>query len=515
VTKVKYHTRKPSTVVVATTAASLLLAACSAGSGPGTGSDGGEGSATSDEQLVVGLVAEPANLDFTTTDGAAIPQALLYNVYENLVEVDQGGEIVPALAESWEVSEDRTTYTFQLVEGATFSNGEEFTAEDAKFSIEQVQQDWTISLKAAMDVVESVQAVSPTELEVTLKQPSNDWLYRMTTRIGAMFDEQGVQDLANDPVGTGPYDVSERVRGDSLTLSRNDDYWGEAPYFESVTLKYFKDPTALNNALLSDTIDVIGTVQSPESLDQFESNDEYQVIEGTTNGEVVLSMNNESGPMANEQVRQAVRQAIDHQALVDTCWAGRGELIGSMVPPTDPWYEDLTDTYPYDPDAARDLLEQSGEASETIRLRLPSLPYATSCGTVVKSQLEEVGFTVELDQLEFPAAWLSTVFTNADYDMSIVAHVEPRDMGAVFGDPDYYTKYGTQEFQDLLAQADQGSVEEQVELTQDAAQLLSEDAAADWLFLLPNLIVAEADITGLPENAISESFDVTELGRES
>ena len=354
-TKVKHHTRKPSTVVAATAAASLLLASCSAGSGPGN--DSSEGSGTSDEQLVVGLVAEPANLDFTTTDGAAIPQALLYNVYENLVEVDQEGEIVPGLAESWEVSDDGTTYTFQLVEGATFSNGEEFTAEDAKFSIERVQKDWTISLKAAMDVVESVEAVSPTELEVTLKQPSNDWLYRMTTRIGAMFDEQGVQDLANDPVGTGPYDVSERVRGDSLTLSRNDDYWGEAPYFESVTLKYFKDATALNNALLSGTIDVIGTVQSPETLEQFESNDEYQVIEGTTNGEVVLSMNNESGPMANEQVRQAVRHAIDHDALLDTCWAGRGELIGSMVPPTDPWYEDLTDTYPYDPDAARDLLE--------------------------------------------------------------------------------------------------------------------------------------------------------------
>jgi peptide/nickel transport system substrate-binding protein len=512
---VTHHTRKVTRGLTAVMATStLVLAACSAGSGSGSGSEGDSGGGTSDDQLTIGLVAEAANLDFTTTDGAAIPQALLYNVYENLVEVDQDGEVVPALAESWEVSEDGRTYTFQLVEGATFSNGEEFTAEDAKFSIEQVQKDWTISLKSAMDVVEKVEAPSPTELVVTLEQPSNDWLYRMTTRIGAMFDEKGVSDLANDPVGTGPYDVSDFTRGDSITLTRNDDYWGEAPYFETVTLQYFKDPTALNNALLSDTIDVIGTVQTPESLEQFEGNEEYQVIEGTTNGEVVLSMNNESGPMSDLKARQAARHAIDHQALMDTCWAGRGELIGSMVPPTDPWYEDRTGDYPYDPEQAEQLLQESDAADQTVRLRLPTLPYAEACGQVVKSQLEEVGFTVELDQLEFPAAWLTTVFTNADYDLSIIAHVEPRDMGAVFGDPKYYTRYGDPEFQDLLAKADQGSEEEQTDYLQQAAEKLSQDAAADWLFLLPNLIVADAGITGLPQNAISESFDVTELGRE-
>lgn len=502
-------TRKTTHLAVAATAAaSLLLAACSAGS-----STPDSGGGTSNEKLTVGLVAEPANLDFTTTDGAAIPQALLYNVYEGLVQLDQQGEIQPALAESWEVSEDRRTYTFHLVDDATFSNGEKFTAEDAVFSIERVQSDWTISLKSAMDVVQKAEAVAPDELKVTLKKPSNDWLYRMTTRVGAMFDEGGVGDLATDPVGTGPYDVEKWTRGDSLTLGRNDDYWGEKPYFRSVTLKYFKDPTALNNALLSGTIDVIGTVQTPESLGQFENNDQYQVIEGTTNGEVVLSLNNQSGPLRKKPVRQAVRHAIDHQALVDTCWAGRGELIGSMVPPTDPWYEDRTEDYPFDRAKARQLLEQSGEAGTTFRLRIPTLPYAVSCGTVVKSQLEQAGFKVKLDQLEFPAAWLQTVFTDADYDMSIVSHVEPRDMPAVFGDPGYYTGYGKPAFRNLLSQADRGTEEQQTRYMKQAAAMLSEDAAADWLFLLPNLIVAKSDITGLPENAISESFDVTELGR--
>ena len=327
--------------------ATLAAAGCSAGS-TATGSGGSASAGAKSTALAVGLVAEPANLDFTRTDGAAIPQALLGNVYDGLVKLDNDGKIVPDLATTWTVSPDRKTYTFDLTGDATFTNGAKFTAEDAVFSINRVKTDWTISLKSAMDVVKDAKALSPTRLQVTLAKPSNDWLYRMTTRVGAMFSRTGVDKLATDPVGTGPYKLTKWNRGDSIALTRNDSYFGKKPYFQTVTLKYFKDPTALNNALLTGTINVIGTVQAPESLAQFSSNSKYQVIEGTTNGEVVLSLNNAKAPLNDVRVRQAVRFAIDHKALVDTCWAGRGKLIGSMVPPTDPWYEDLTGMYPQD-----------------------------------------------------------------------------------------------------------------------------------------------------------------------
>ena len=152
-------------------------------------------------------------------------------------------------------------------------------------------------------------------------------------------------------------------------------------------------------------------------------------------------------------------------------------------------------------------------AAKPLRLRVPSLPYATSCGQVVKSQLEQAGFKVALDTLEFPAVWLTTVFTDADYDMSIVAHVEPRDLPAVFGNPEYYTRYDNKQLQADLAAADAGTPEEQVTLMKQAARELSQDAAADFLFLLPNLMVAEKGITGLPKNAITESFRLSDLSR--
>ena len=171
-----------------------------------------------------------------------------------------------------------------------------------------------------MDVVAEVKAVSDTQLQVTLSKPSNNYLYKMSTRIGAMMSGTGVTDTANKPVGTGPYVFGEWKRGDSISLKANPDYWGTKPFFQDVTFKYFKDPSALNNALLTGTIDVVGTVQAPELLQQFENNDKYEATEGTTNGEVVLSFNNGKAPMNDLKVRQAVRYAINHQALLDTCW---------------------------------------------------------------------------------------------------------------------------------------------------------------------------------------------------
>lgn len=489
----------------------LFAAGCSAGSTASPGGSAGDGAAA---PLRIGLTAEPANLDFTRTDGAAIPEALLVNVYEGLVKLDQEtGEIEPLLAESWTVSPDRLTYDFTLREGVTFSNGEAFTADDVKFSIERVKSaDWTVSLKSGMNVVQSVEVVSPTQARVVLTQPSNSWLFRMTTRIGAMFDPSGVADLANTPVGTGPYTVAEFRRGDALVLRVRDGYWGGPPAISEVTLRYFDDPTAATNALLTDGIDLIAAVQAPEALAQFDGDGRFRVIEGTTNGEVTLAMNNAAGPTSDVRVRRAIAMAIDHRAVLDTAWAGRGTLIDTMVPPTDPWHEPLPDVTPYDPAAARALLAEAGTPNLSLRFRIANLPYAVASAQVVQSQLAAVGIDAQIEPLEFPARWLEGVFTNADYDLSIVAHVEPRDI-TTFGNPQYYWRYDNPEVTRLLAAADTGSTEQQVSDLRQVGRIIAEDAAADWLFLIPNLMVVDTDIEGLPENRIGEALDLTTLSR--
>lgn len=489
---------------VAALALLLVVSGCSAGSSAVVSGD--------PDSLSVGFSAEPQNFDFTRTDGAAIPQALLYNVYEGLVKVDSGGKIVPLLASSWTVSPDRKTYEFQLQPGVKFSNGAPFTASDVKFSLDRVKTDWTISIKSEMAVVDHVDVVSPTHARVVLSKPSNNWLFNLTTRVGAMFSPTGVADLANKPVGTGPYVVASRRRGDSITLRENPLYWRHKPTYSTVYLKYIADPTALNNALLSNGIDVISTITAPDSIPQFQNDNRFTVIQGTTNSEVTLAINNAKAPLNDLRVRQALTYAIDRKALLDTAAAGYGTLIGSMVPPTDPWYQDLSQVYPFDPARAKALLAAAGQPHLSLRLRIPNLPYAVSAAQVVASQLADVGVKVDIEPLDFPAVWLKQVFTDDDYDLSIIQHVEARDI-TTFGNPKYYWGYNNPTVTNLLAQADAGTPQDQITDMREVAKTINADAAADWLYLFPNVIVAKTKVTGFSPNQVSESFDLTGLGR--
>jgi len=494
----------------------LGVTACSGSSSSGgatSGASGGGGSGTTDATVTIGATAEPETLDLTTTPVAAIPQVLLYNVYEGLVKLDNKGDIKPLLAKSYGVSKDGKTYTFHLQPDAKFSDGRPLTAADVVFSFNRVRAAGSKHPFAAqMAVVKSVSAKDAHTAVVVLKQHSNDWLYNMTSSVGVILHKAAVDKLATDPVGTGPYTFVKHDRGNSITLARNDAYWGTAPQVKTVVFRYFTDPNAMNNAMLSGDLDVISNVQAPQTLKQFDDPSRFTIIDGTTNGEVVLSLNGARGPLRNKLVRQAVNYAIDRKALVDTVWAGHGTLIGSMVPPTDPWYEDLSDRYPYDPQRAKDLLAKAGYAhGVTLAMKLPTLPYAIGAGQFVASQLKQVGITVKLSQLEFPARWIDVVFTQGDYDMSIIAHVEARDIEQ-FGNPDYYWHYDNPAVTSLLKKADAAtSNATQVADMKKVARTISDDAAADWLFLLPNLIVTKKGVTGIPQNAVSLSFDLSAL----
>ncbi|WP_369370604.1 ABC transporter substrate-binding protein [Promicromonospora sp. Populi] len=495
--------RAVGAVVVLTAAA--LVAACSAGSDSGGAEDGAR------TAVVVGLTGEPTNLDFTTTSGSAIPQLLLNNVYEGLVTIDQEGEVQPQLAESWELNGNRTVYTFMLHESVTFSDGSPFTADDVVASIGRVQDDWTLSLRSKMDVVERAEAISDTEVAVTLAHPSNSWLFDMGTSVGAMFPDDLSADLATETVGTGPYTVEEVAPGEQITLAARDDYWGEAPAVTDVTVRYFADANAQANAVRAGDIDMAYNLQAPDLLTGLEGDERLQVIDGTSTGEVLLALNNAEPPFDDLDVRRAVMYAIDRQAVLDTAWAGRGELIGSMVPPTDPYYQDLTDAYPYDPDRARELLRDAGAENLSITFDVPTRPYAEAVAQVVVSQLADVGIDATIVPAEFPAVWLDKVFTRHDYQMSVILHTEARDILTVFGDPDYYIGYDNPRLGEVAETADEGSPDQYVAGMQEVARMVVDDAASDPLFLFPNTVVADAGLTGIAANATTESMNLTGL----
>lgn len=460
--------------------------------------------------LNIGATGEPAGLDMITAAGAGTPFVLLYNVYETLVKLDGEGNVKPLLASEWTLTPDRLEYTFTLDGGAKFASGGDIHAEAVVASFERARIKGYGSVQEKWAPVDSVEAVDENTVKVTMKQPSNQWLFDMAGSAGIITDPAGVDTLDTKPAGSGPYTFANWEQGSFVELKKNPNYWGTPARFDDVFFRYYADPNAMNTAMLSGQLDIISNLTVPTALDQFKDESRFKVYEGTTTGEVVMGFNHRTEALKDLKVRQAINHAIDREALVESVWGGKGPLIGSMVPPTDPWYEDLSNTYEYDPAKAKSLLAEAGKATGlTLRLRVPNLPYGPPAGRFISAQLKEVGINAVVEELEF-ARWLDLVYSKHDFDMTIVAHVELRDM-ALFATPESYLGYDNPAYQALLAEADTLDEAGQTEKLKEAAKLLADDAAADWLFLLPNIIITTPQITGVQENQTSLSFDVTML----
>ena len=463
--------------------------------------------------LTIGATAEPDSMDAWHNAAAAIPQVVLYNVYETLVKVDADGKLKPLLAQAWELSSDGLTYTFHLNPAAKFASGAAVDAAAVVANIQRLKADTKLvaALQAQLAVVSSATVVDAQQVQVKLSRPSIMWLYNMSSTLGMMLDPSFTGDVATATAGSGPYALKAQNKGQSVELVANTNYWGTPARFTDVSFRYYSDANAMNASMLSGDLNVISNLQAPDALSQFSDPSRFTTISGSTNGEVVLGLNHQNKALAKLEVRRALTMAIDRSQLLNTVWNGQGTLIGSMSVPTDPWYEDLSGTNPYNPDEARRLLKDAGYASGlTLRLRVPAFPYAQKSAQFVASALRDVGVTVKVEELDF-TRWLSEVFTNGDYDLTVVAHVEARDLGN-FALPNYYWHYGDPRFADLYNAADQAKTEaESVALMKQALRYLADDAAAVWLFALPNLVIAESTITGLPQNATTLSFDLSTI----
>jgi peptide/nickel transport system substrate-binding protein len=475
----------------------------------------GTGAAASSSTVTVGASLAPPTLDMTTNAAAGIPEVLLYNVYEGLVKLDRNGKIVPLLARSWTVSDNGRVYTFVLQKHATFQNGDPLTADDVVFSFERVIAPASVHPhEDDMAPLHSIKAVGTYTVRVTLKQRSNDWLYAMTGPAGVIYDPKAIGTLATHPVGTGPYAFSSMTPNYSVTLVRNPHYWGRPASIDRVVFRYYTDPNALVNAELAGDVDIIDNVQAPELMREFDNRKRYTVVQGLTNGKVLLSMNNARPPLNKRLVRQAITYAINRPALLKTVYAGYGKLIGTHSSPADPWYLDLSRYYPYDPAKARTLLAQAGYPHGfSVTLQLPPVGYAQSSGRFIQSQLGQVGIKVKIENIDFPL-WIDQVFGHANYQLTIIAHVEARDL-IKYADPSYYWRYDNTTVQRLIAAGDAAPSNAQwLSDYREVERIITADAVNDWLFLLPNLEVVRAGITGYPTNGLSLSFDVTGLRRD-
>ncbi|MEU8381137.1 ABC transporter substrate-binding protein [Streptosporangium sp. NPDC048865] len=508
--------RKTTPFIGAAIAAALVLAGCGSGPGrdsgsaPGSGSGGSAapaGSAAAFDPaatIEVGSLYEPQNLDNTGGGGQGVTEAFNGNVYEGLFRLTDEGKVENLLAESHKVSPDGLTYTFTLRDGVTFHSGDPLTSADVKSSIERVTaKDSQSARKSSFAVVKSVETPDDGTVVVKLKDKSISFVYNLSY-IWIVNDT--AEDLAKSEDGTGPYRLGEWKRGSTLSLTPFDGYWGTAPTNKGVVFHYFTSATALNNALLTDAVDVVTSEQSPDALEQFKNNPGYKVNDGRSTTKLLLAFNDRVKPFDDKRVRKAVASAIDDRKLLDSVWGGYGTPIGSMVPPTDPWYEDLTSLDPYDVELARKQLAEAGLPNGfDFTLDTPNYDPHPTAATFIKGELAKIGVNVTINVITADE-WYTKVFKNRDFTATLQEHVNDRDV-VWYGNPDFYWGYDNPEVTRLVDEAERSdTVEKQAELLRQANRKIAEDAASDWLYLYPQIVVASSSLSGYPVNGLNSQF---------
>ena len=462
--------------------------------------------------IVIGMVLEPPHLDPTAGAAAAIKEVGYANVFEGLTRINSDGSVSPALAESWEISDDGKTYTFKLRSGAKFHDGTGFDAEDVKFTLDRARAEDSVNpQKPLFAAIESVEVVDPTTVKITLTQPQGAFLYNMGWGEAVIVAPESADGNKENPVGTGPFRFDNWAKGSSITLVRNPDYWGEAVALEKAEFRIIPDAAAAIPALLSGDVHAFSNMPAGDALPQIEADPRFKVVIGSTEGETVLSTNNKKAPFDKLEVRQAIAHALDRDEIIQGVPPGLGVPIGSHFAPHHPAYVDLTGTYPHDIEKAKELLAAAGFPDGfSATIKLPPPPYAREGGEIIASQLRQVGINLEIIPVEW-ADWLSQVFTEKDYDLSIVSHVEPMDIN-IYARPDYYFQYENEEFNATMAELDVTADEaKRAELYGKAQRILAEDAAVGFLFQMPKIGVWDAKIEGMWENWPLAVSDLTKV----
>ncbi|MGD9866330.1 MAG: ABC transporter substrate-binding protein, partial [Pseudodonghicola sp.] len=307
---------------------------------------------------------------------------------------------------------------------------------------------------------------------------------------------ESVDNDATRPVGTGPFAFDSWTRGDRLVLKKYADYRAaDAVSLDRVEFRFIADPAAATAALMSEELDAFPGFPAPELLTQFEADPRFTVVVGSTEGEVILALNNSKPPFDKLEARQALSHAIDRAEIIEGAMYGRAVPIGSFYPPHGPAYVDLTGMYPHDSAKAKAMFEAAGVTDELV-LRVPPFPYATRSAEIVQAELARAGVKVKVENVEW-GFWIDEVYKKRNYDMTIIAHTSPNDLSNFARGPEYFYGYQSDEY-DALWTAINTEADEarRHELEKQAQVYLAENAVHGFLFQLPRLAVYRQGVDG-------------------
>jgi peptide/nickel transport system substrate-binding protein len=362
------------------------------------------------QSLVVGVQAVPAISN--------VGNRVLYSIYDHLIETDfaagdppgTGSELVPMLATGWRRVDD-LTLEVRLRENVLFHNNEVMTAEDVKFSIERMAAkdapEEIANARVFVSTINSIEVVDDVTLRITTAEPDPV----LEQRLGAMpcwilpkayFEEVGMEGFGQAPIGTGPFKFVELRPDDRLVLEVFDEYWDGPPPVSGVTFRVIPETATRVAAVAGDEVQIITNIP-PDQVSTLQSTDGVEVHQVPLANYHVLVFNTNHPVLADKRLRQALRLGIDRKLLVDTLWGGDAlltrsaqvEAWGNLYNPDRPFME-------YDPDQARQLIEESGYNGQTILYTTATTYYTfgAEAGQAIVSMWQDLGLTAEFENRE-------------------------------------------------------------------------------------------------------------------
>jgi peptide/nickel transport system substrate-binding protein len=365
--------------------------------------------------LVVGQIAEPKSLDPHAVT-AVNDFRILMNVYDGLVRYKDGTlEVEPALAESWEISDDGTEYTFKLRDGVTFHDGSPLNAEAVKFNFDRMLDEnhpyhdtGPFPLSFFFSAIESTEAVDDHTVKFVLNAPYAPFLSNLAYPTGLIVSPAAVMEhganFGRHPSGTGPFTFAEWRSNEAVVIEKNADYWDGAPSLDAVVFRPITDANTRTAEMLAGGIDLMVEVP-PNALSEFQG-DTFRIYEQAGPHLWFLILNAKEGPFADRRVRQAANYAINKTGIVQNVLEGTAEVAAGPTPPAFAWaYNEDLEPYPYDPDKARELIAEAGVEGAELTFFVTEggsgMLDPVPMGTAIQSDLEAVGFDVKIETYEW------------------------------------------------------------------------------------------------------------------
>lgn len=455
-------------------------------------------SSSNDKKIVVGIQQDLDSLDPHLAVAAGTKE-VLFNVFEGLVKPDEKGNLVPAVASSYEVSEDGMTYTFKLREGVKFHNGKEVTAEDVEYSINRnagkLDEDLLVSRFA---IIDSVKAIDASTIEINLSEPDTEFIGYLTVAIiPCDYDKQ-----ATEPVGCGPYKFVSYKIDESFNVESFKDYYGEQPDIKNVTFKIVSNTDSVLLDLQAGSIDIYPYLTDDQAN---ELSSVFNIEAGNMNLVQGLFLNNDNKYFSNKLVRQAVYAAVDRNEIQSIVSGGKGELIGSFMFHGFGKYfnEEVVSANEYSADKAKELLKEAGYPDGfEFTIKIPNnYQFHISTGEIIVEELKKVGIKANIELIDWNE-WLEDVYAGRKFDATIIGFdsvLAPNDlMRRYVSDNDKnMCNYKNEEYdacyKKALATTDD---EEKISLYKQMQKILSDDAASVFIQDPPLLVAVNKKISG-------------------